>query len=79
MLTGSVVVNIVCNLFFIPLWGKMGAAAASVASYTAAGILFLGYYCRKFHVPVRDVFLFRPEEITAIKGRLARVKARFGK
>ena len=43
MLTGSVVVNILCNMFTIPLWGKMGAALASVISYAVAGGCFLVY------------------------------------
>ena len=30
MLSASVLVNILCNMLTIPLWGKMGAAVASV-------------------------------------------------
>ena len=76
MLSASVLVNIVCNAITIPLWGKMGAAAASVASYLAAGLMFLGYYLSTFHIPVRDVFILSGEEIQHIKGRLARVVRR---
>lgn len=74
MLTLSVVANIVCNMFTIPLWGKMGAAAASVVSYMVAGGCFLAYYLKTYDVPARDVFLFKPEEIARLKGMLARVK-----
>lgn len=69
MLTGSVVVNVLCNMITIPLWGKMGAAVASVISYTVAGGLFLAYYLRKYNVPLRDVFLFRPQEIDYIRAK----------
>ena len=79
MLTGSVVVNILCNLVTIPLWGKMGAAAASVASYAVAGGCFLVYYLRTYNIPVRDVFLFRPEEIARLKGMLKKVRRRLSK
>ncbi|MDO5378812.1 MAG: polysaccharide biosynthesis C-terminal domain-containing protein [Clostridia bacterium] len=74
MLTGSVVVNVLCNMALIPLWGKMGAAVASVVSYTAAGALFLGYYLKTYRIPVRDVFLFKPEETARLRGALARMK-----
>lgn len=79
MLTVSVVVNIIVNLFTIPMWGKMGAAAASVASYAVAGGCFLAYYLRTYHIPLRDVFLFRPEEIAHLKGKLSRVRQKLGK
>lgn len=74
MLTGSVVVNVLCNMALIPLWGKMGAAVASVFSYTAAGGLFLGYYMKTYRVSARDVFLFKPEETAKLRGTLARVR-----
>ncbi|MED9820772.1 MAG: polysaccharide biosynthesis C-terminal domain-containing protein [Christensenellales bacterium] len=79
MLTVSVVVNIIVNLFTIPMWGKMGAAAASVASYAVAGGCFLAYYLRTYHIPLRDVFLFRPEEIARLKGKFSRVRQKLGK
>ena len=79
MLTVSVVVNILVNMVTIPLWGKMGAAAASVASYAVAGGCFLVYYLRTYNIPVRDVFLFRPEEIARLKGMLKKVRRRLSK
>ena len=79
MLTVSVVVNILVNMVTIPLWGKMGAAAASVASYAVAGGCFLMYYLRSYNIPVRDVFLFRPEEIARLKGMLKKVRRRLSK
>ena len=78
MLTLSVVANIICNCFTIPLWGKMGAAAASVVSYTVAGGCFLVYYLKTYSIPARDVFLFRPEEITRLKGMIAKVRRKLG-
>ena len=74
MLTASVVINIICNMFTIPLWGKMGAAVASVVSYTAAGGCFLAYYLKMYRIPVRDVFIFRAEEIARLKNMALKVK-----
>jgi len=79
MLTLSVAANVVCNMFTIPLWGKMGAAAASVISYTVAGGCFLAYYLRSYEIPARDVFLFKPEEIARLKNMLAKVKRRLAR
>ena len=76
MLTGSVVVNMLCNLVTIPLWGKMGAALSSVVSYTAAGGLFLIYYLRTYSIPARAVFLFSAEERVWIGQKLRAVKRR---
>ena len=78
MLTLSVVANIICNMFTIPLWCKMGAAAASVVSYTVAGGCFLAYYLHSYDIPVRDVFLFKPEEIARLKGMIGKVKRKLG-
>lgn len=78
MLTLSVVANILCNMFTIPLWGKMGAAAASVVSYMVAGGCFLVYYLKTYQIPARDVFLFRPEELARLKGMFAKVKRKLG-
>ena len=79
MLTASVAVNIACNCITIPLWGKMGAAVASVVSYMAAGGCFLAYYLKSYDIPARDVFLFKPEELARLKGMLLRVKRKLGR
>lgn len=79
MLTGSVVINVLCNMVTIPLWGKMGAALSSVVSYTAAGGLFLAYYLRTYAIPARDVFLFKPSELERLRGKLRGVARRLGR
>ncbi len=55
MLSASVAVNILCNMLTIPLWGKMGAAVASVVSYAVAGFVFLGYYLKTYRIPLRTI------------------------
>ena len=54
------------------MMGKMGAALSSVISYAMAGGLFLIYYMRTYHVAVREVFLFSPEELGRMKALLSR-------
>ena len=79
MLTASVVTNILCNMVTIPLWGKMGAALASVISYAVAGGCFLVYYLKSYNIPARDVFLFTKEERVWIAGKVKAVKRRLMK
>lgn len=77
MLSVSVVVNIICNAFTIPLWGKMGAALASVISYLVTGILFLAYYLRMYRLPLSSVFILSPAERKRLRGKINHVWARF--
>ena len=72
-------VNILCNMVTIPLWGKMGAALASVISYAVAGGCFLVYYLKTYDIPARDVFLFKAEERAWIGNKFAAVKRRLMK
>ena len=79
MLSASVLVNILCNMLTIPLWGKMGAAVASVVSYAVAGFVFLGYYLRTYSIPLSAVFVFSPAEKAKLMGKLGAVKRKLGK
>lgn len=72
MLTGSVVINVICNCVTIPLWGKEGAALASVVSYTAAGALFLIYFMKTYHVRLSEVFVLRRSELREMAARFKR-------
>lgn len=79
MLSASVLVNILCNMLTIPLWGKMGAAVASVVSYAVAGFVFLGYYLRTYSIPLSAVFVFSPTEKAKLMSKLGAVKRKLGK
>ena len=79
MLSASVLVNILCNMLTIPLWGKMGAAVASVVSYAVAGLVFLGYYLRTYSIPLSAVFVFSPAEKAKLMNKLGAVKRKLGK
>ena len=79
MLSASVLVNILCNMLTIPLWGKMGAAVASVVSYAVAGFVFLGYYLRTYSIPLSAVFVFSPAEKAKLMRKLSAVKRKLGK
>ena len=79
MLSASVAVNILCNMITIPLWGKMGAAVASVVSYAVAGFVFLGYYLKTYQIPLSAVFVFSPAEKAKLTSKIGAVKRKLGK
>ncbi|MCL1965246.1 MAG: polysaccharide biosynthesis C-terminal domain-containing protein [Firmicutes bacterium] len=68
-LLASVAVNIIANYFFIPPYGIMGAAWASVLSYTIAGIFFLFHFARTYQIPFKTLFIPTRREIGALFGR----------
>ncbi len=71
-LAASAAVNIVANYSAIPAFGIMGAALASVLSYSAAGGVFLLYFVRTYHVPIGKLFVVRRGEIQALIAKVRR-------
>ncbi len=74
ILAASAMVNVVANLYTIPLWGIEGAAMASVLSYTLAGGAFLAYFLRSYQVPLGEVFVFRKSEREALRHKLSALR-----
>lgn len=52
----SVILNIVANVFFIPIFGMYGAAYASVISYSVCGIIFLVQFLKSHELKIKDLF-----------------------
>ena len=71
-LSVSALVNILVNLYTIPRWGIMGAAWASVLSYTVAGIVYLVYFVVHYQVPLSTLFVVRRAEIRKLADRIRR-------
>ena len=59
---GMAVLNIALNLWWIPLWGVMGAAAATSVSYSATVILLTRRYVLTTGVPVSELVRFTRED-----------------
>lgn len=55
--------NVLLNIGLIPLYGILGAAAASFISYLVCGISFLAYFCLRTNTPVLDMLIIKPEDI----------------
>ena len=66
LLAGSII-NIIVNLGLIPKLRIIGAATASVISYSLIGILFLMLYKKYYNVKIKDVLFIKKHDIEKIK------------
>lgn len=65
-LTGSVIVNIVMNALLIPPFGILGAAAASLISYTVCATLFVVEYIKATDSRFKDVLVINRQDINLL-------------
>lgn len=63
----AVLFNIIGNIVFIPHLGIIGAAWASVISYSICGVLFTYIFIKDYNVKVCQLFLFDSNEIQRLK------------
>jgi len=61
MLPG-LIINVVCNYFLIPRYGAVGASISSTISYTVLAVLFLHFYSKTVHLPIRKIILFQKDD-----------------
>ncbi|PKM55154.1 MAG: hypothetical protein CVV00_05135 [Firmicutes bacterium HGW-Firmicutes-5] len=59
--------NILLNLLFIPLWGILGAAIASVFSYNLCGFMFLIDFNKRTGLKLKDFILITKDDIIFLK------------
>jgi len=63
----ALVINILLNLWWIPLYGGEGAAMATNASYTVGSIGYLLIYSRILKVPIKDILLVRKSDFAQVR------------
>lgn len=63
----AALLNIIVNIVAIPHLGSLGAALASLVSYSMCGIAFLMYFCIKTQTPIRNMLLINKNDIKMIK------------
>lgn len=68
----SAVINIVANIFAIPVWGMYGAAWASVISYSVCGTVLTVYFCKLYQFRFTELLIPSPKDIRAIASKLRR-------
>ena len=66
----SASVNVVLNYLMIPKIGMMGAAIASIASYTICAIILLFYFRREFSFTFKELFIPSKYTIVMIKEKI---------
>jgi O-antigen/teichoic acid export membrane protein len=68
--TISVVVNVLLNLWLIPRYGILGAAAASACSYALEATLIMGVFVAKSGRSLGEIFVFRADDLDPYRRRL---------
>lgn len=66
MLSIAAALNVMVNYITIPLFGTIGAAAASLVSYIICGISFLFYFCIKTKTHPKNMLLISKQDVIAI-------------
>ena len=67
VLLGSVLINAITNLFFIPIMSMYGAALTSVLSYSFAGGVFLIRFKKKYACAIRDIAIVNKNDISRVR------------
>jgi O-antigen/teichoic acid export membrane protein len=75
---GSLVLNVAANLVLIPGFGIVGAAAASLVSYTAYAVLMVGFASRASGAPWWLFVIPRPEDFRRLASAAQRLPATLG-
>lgn len=63
----TLVINVVLNIFLIPIYGIYGAATASSVSYVVGAIIFSIAYHRHTGLQYKDLFIINDDDIHMLK------------
>jgi O-antigen/teichoic acid export membrane protein len=63
----AVLLNIVLNLLLIPQYGANGSALASTFSYSFASLLFLYFYSKEVHIPIKEILHYSKNDFQPIE------------
>ncbi|PNA01086.1 MULTISPECIES: oligosaccharide flippase family protein [unclassified Pseudomonas] len=72
MMGAGAALNLVLNIFLIPAWGIVGAAAASSIAYLTVTVTMLVLYCRLSGVPLGQTLIILPADLTPLRQMLQR-------
>lgn len=71
----AIIVDVVLNLIFIPLWGINGAAFATSIGNLVCGIVFIGYFSKVTGIPVSKMIWIQKSDILLFKELFKKEKA----
>jgi O-antigen/teichoic acid export membrane protein len=60
----TLLVNVILNIWWIPMYGCLGSAMASNVSYIGGAIAFLYVYAKTMHIPLKEVLRYRKDDFT---------------
>jgi O-antigen/teichoic acid export membrane protein len=63
----SVTINVILNIFLIPIYGMYGASIASVFSYSICGLSFLIYYARNKNLSMKELIFLNKKDLHYLK------------
>ena len=68
----ALIINVVLNLYLIPIYGIVGAAFATAVAYTAACIILLRFFCTEAGLRWTDVLVPNREDVRYLTGMAVR-------
>ena len=68
----SVISNVILNLVTIPLFGKIGAAASTVCSYSICGLILFVDFVKNYNLKWNDCILIKKSDFTKIINKIRR-------
>ena len=74
VLLSSVISNIVLNFLLIPIWGKEGAAIASIISYSISGIPFYIRFINEYNIRWYQPLIIEKNDVKKIKKIIEGIK-----
>ncbi|MBP6872154.1 MAG: polysaccharide biosynthesis C-terminal domain-containing protein [Bacteroidales bacterium] len=63
----ALILNILLNLWWIPLWGSFGAVMATNASYTLGTLVYIFVYSKIVKMPVLQIFAYQKSDFDFLK------------
>lgn len=63
----AAIINVILNILLIPMFGMIGAAVASLISYSMCGIMFLLYFINRTQIPIYKMLFIQKEDIVRLK------------
>jgi len=63
----ALIVNVLLNLFLIPKYGAKGASISSTISYSIGGLLFLHFYSKEAHIPVKEIMKYKKSDFEPLR------------
>ena len=74
----TLVINVLLNLWWIPVYGAMGAVMATNISYTIGSIAYVIVYSRVVGMPISEIFKYRKSDFSFIPDLKRKLLNKYG-